>query len=51
MMPIVMKSWYIPVKPPRIARGAFSLMYKGVTIEAAPTPNPAMNLPTNIEAM
>lgn len=28
-----------------------SLLYKGVTMEAAPTPRPAMNLPTKIAAM
>jgi hypothetical protein len=28
-----------------------SLLYNGVTMEAAPTPRPAMNLPTKMAAM
>jgi len=37
---------HIPVNPPRIALGEFSEIYSGVTIDAEPTPRPAMNLPT-----
>jgi hypothetical protein len=34
-----------------MARGAFSEIYKGVTIDALPTPNPAIRRPTYIRAI
>ena len=40
----------LQVKPPRTARGAHSETYSGVNIDAAPTPKPATNRPTNIAA-